>query len=477
MTWKVDPATGERMIDPATGEPIEEAAQASSVPVAAATQPPTEFQKLAPYFNQAASQGQGWGGMALGATKDLTSFLGRAAFSSGPKGIPMQETSVNTGDKVGDALANIGRDPWMIPTMLSGEGVAAGIGKLIGKLPGLAGILARVPAQAAGGAVVANIPAATEHVANDAPYDPFRTSLLGAGLGALGEGMNMSAPYLQEQGKKLFFAGVKPRPRIQGGTEAAGMHNFLDQGLMPEIASPFALNPAQAGKKGLEIIEDVAGPEYAQAYGNADHLALRHAQAMDDMSLMIPKSDLTKGIENGLEKYAQANPGGYNIPELQDAIQDAWSRIDVAGADWKKLGPAVKGMGDYLSSDLYVLPSTAKSLKAGFAAAAAKKPEFSAPLESAMEGAADAARQSLGERFPEVAKLNQKWAPWYGARDAFKTAAVRENRGVVTNLVNFANSPAFARGVDATGRSLGATSSLPRLLMIPSARDATSVKP
>ena len=94
-----------------------------------------------------------------------------------------------------------------------------------------------------------------------------------------------------------------------------------------------------------------------------------------------------------------------------------------------------------------------------------------------VEGAADAARQSLGERFPEVAKLNQKWAPWYGARDAFKTAAVRENRGVVTNLVNFANSPAFARGVDATGRSLGATSSLPRLLMIPSARDATSVKP
>lgn len=437
----------------------------------------SQFQKLAPYFHESAAKGQGWAGRTVGALKDLASLPGRAAFASGDAGIPMQTTSVNTGDKVGDILANLGRDPWMIPAMLSGEGVAAGIGKVVGKIPGVGGMVSRIPAQAAGGALVANIPAATEYAVNDAPYDPLKTSLLGAGLGAAGEGMAMSAPYLQEQAKKLFLAGVKPRPRFQGGTEAAGMHNFLDKGLMPEIASPFALNPSQAGKKGIQIIEDVAGPQYDKAYSNADMLAARHAQAMGDMSLMVPKSDLSRGIDEGLAKYAQANPGGYNIPELRDAIKDAWSRIDVAGAKWGDLAPAVKGAGEYLSSESHVLPSVAKSLKAGFAKAAAKKPELSAPLESAMEGAADAARRSLGERFPEVAALNQKWAPWYGARDAFKTAAVRENRGVATNLINFANSPAFARGVDAAGRTVGAVHPLARLLMLPSARDATSVMP
>ena len=443
------------------------------VPVpAASSTPASTMEKLFPYYNKS----KGWGA-PLGVLKDISSLPGRAAFATGgDRGIPMEATTVNTGDKLGDALANMGRDPWLIPAALAGEGVAAGVGKLLGKLPSALQPLVRIPAQAAGGAAVANIPAATESIANGIPYDPLKTSLLGAGLGAAGEGASMAAPYLARQANKLFLAGIKPRPRFHGGQEAEGLQNFLDKGLMPQIASPVALNPSQAGRKGLQIIDEVAGPEYEKAYDYSDLIASRHAASQGDMSLMIPKSDLAKGIEVGLEKYHK-RVGGENIPELQDAIKDAWSRIDVAGAPWEDILPAVKGTGTRDASNLYVLPSAAKNLKKGFAEVARKNPALSGPLEYAMEGAADAARQSLALRHPEVAALNEKWAPWFGARDAFKTAAVRENRSAITNLANLPNSPAFSRGVLGAASLAQGIAPLARIGMTPSAQDATGIRP
>ena len=105
----------------------------------------------------------------------------------------------------------------------------------------------------------------------------------------------------------------------------------------------------------------------------------------------------------------------------------------------------------------HLMPSEAQRLKSGLAADAYKRKEMSKAVEAAEEGAASAAREILGQKYPEIAALNQAWSPWYAARQAMETARQRgANRGFFTNLRNFTESPGFARGVYEVGRAAGA---------------------
>jgi hypothetical protein len=457
-------------------QPIQEVSQSADPAI----------QALFPLSYAGINEGNGAGADAWNAAKDVWSLLGRAG-SALVSGLATTAAQPNESDpnesiaqgvqdlktgakaawqdmadpyganggqdgKLADFAGAIVKDP--LNVLLGASGIAekpiVALAKYLPEeiFPALARVAGRTAANAAP-VVGFNM---AENAANGRPLDSglkpgdaAKLVALSAIPSILSEAPAISG-VLKGVARERFTAGINPRQRT--GTEAAGLEKFLAADALSKVAKPWDLSWQRPPRRYEKIMENTVSPLYKAAYGRADEQAVE-----DGVAGMIPKGLLAKGAENGVAEYAAMHPVAFSENDIDAAVQNVFDRLSPAGRTAEEIKAARRG--EPTGTPTHLMPSQAGSVKTNMAADAHKRMEMTKAVEYAEEGVADAARERLGKLYPEVADLNVRWAPWFAARAAMKTAAQRgANRKFMTNVYNLPDSPAASAFIDALSRNL-----------------------